>query len=136
MGARRGQRRLKHLSIRHFWVQSLVKLGMVEIIKIDTKVNPADLNTKALSAQRRKFWMSLMNMWCDGNEISFTAQVPGHDGLAGVVARVILALSSLPTTKGMDSEWHDEAEYHYVDQWWVKLASLLVLVCFSILVFQ
>ena len=44
---RRGQGRLKHLSIRHLWIQSLVKMNMVEIIKVDTKVNPADLNTKA-----------------------------------------------------------------------------------------
>ena len=66
---RRGQGRLKHLSVRPLWVQSLVKLGFAEIIKIDTKVHPADLNTKALSAQRRKFLMSLMKMWCDGNEI-------------------------------------------------------------------
>ena len=112
---RKGQGRLKHLSIRHLWIQSLVKLGMVEIIKIDTKNNPADLNTKALSAQRRKFLMSLMNMWCDGNEISFTVQVPGHDELAGVVARVILALSSLPTTKGMSTEVGEQKEFHVVD---------------------
>ena len=84
--------------------------------------------TKALSAERRKFLMSLMNMWCDGNEISFTAQVPGHDGLTGVVAHVILALSSLPTTKGMDKRF-GEIEDHYVGHWWMKLASFIGLVC-------
>ena len=45
---RRGQGRLKHLSVRPLWVQSLVKLGFAEIIKIDTKVHPADLNTKSI----------------------------------------------------------------------------------------
>lgn len=130
---RRGQGRLKHLSIRHLWAQGLVKLGMVEIIKIDTKNNPADLNTKSLSVQRRRFLMSLMNMWCDGNEMSFTAQVPGHDELAGVVARVILALSSLPMTKGMSTDFVEKRDSHYSDLWWMKLASMVAMICLSLL---
>ena len=129
---RKGQGRLKHLSIRHLWMQGLVKLGMVEIIKIDTKNNPADLNTKALSVQRRKFLMSLMNMWCDGDEISFTVQVPGHDELAGVVARVILALSSLPTTKGMSTEVVEQKESYFIDPWWIKFASMAATFCLSV----
>ena len=132
---RRGQGRLKHLSILHLWVQSLVKLvGMVEIIKIDAKNNPADLKTKALSVQRRRFLMSLMNMWCDGNEMSFTAQVPGHDELAGVVARVILALSSLPLTKGMSTDFVEQRNSHYIDLGWMKLASMVAMFCLSLFV--
>jgi len=59
---RRGCGRLKHLDIRYLWLQSMVRQQLVFISKIGTKNNPADINTKPLSHNRRQYLMSLLGM--------------------------------------------------------------------------
>ena len=59
---RRGCGRLKHLDIRYLWLQSMVRQQLVFISKVGTKNNPADLNTKPLSHNRRQYLMSLLGM--------------------------------------------------------------------------
>ena len=52
---RAGTGRLKHVQIKQFFLQNLLRAGIFTVHKINTKVNPGDLNTKRLSGERRKF---------------------------------------------------------------------------------
>ena len=52
---RAGTGRLKHVQIRQFYLQNLLRAGIFTIHKINTKCNPSDLNTKRLSSERRRF---------------------------------------------------------------------------------
>ena len=51
---RSGTGRLKHMEIKQFYLQVLLRKGIFTIQKIGTKLNPADLNTKRLGCERRK----------------------------------------------------------------------------------
>ena len=52
---RAGTGRLKHVQIKQFFLQNLLRAGIFTVHKINTKVNPGGLNTKRLSGERRKF---------------------------------------------------------------------------------
>ena len=45
---RLGLGKLKHVSIRHIFVQGLVRTGHVTVVKTPTEADPADIATKAL----------------------------------------------------------------------------------------
>ena len=51
---------LEHIDLRVLWLQSGVKKHMFKIKPIPTKLNIADLNTKKMSVQRRKFLLFLI----------------------------------------------------------------------------
>ena len=53
---RTGTGRLKHIQIKQFYLQNLLRIGVFSIFKINTKINPVDLNTKRLSGERRSSW--------------------------------------------------------------------------------
>ena len=90
---RRGQGRLKHLSIRHLWIQDMVQKHMVTIVKIATQCNPSDLNTKALSAKRREFLLHLICMFMDGEVVKNTgAHGMISSGTIRSVTKVVLTL--------------------------------------------
>ena len=46
MASRVGLGRVRHLEVRYLWVQQSVKRGRLQIVKINGKVNPADIATK------------------------------------------------------------------------------------------
>ena len=50
---RLGSGRVKHVDIRHLWVQDLLKCRLFELHRVPTQHNVADLNTKKLSKQRQ-----------------------------------------------------------------------------------
>ena len=60
--ARSGVGRLKHFDIRLCWLQSAIHKKVLEVAPIGTKLNVSDLNTKKLSATRKR-WVrqSLLN---------------------------------------------------------------------------
>jgi len=73
---RAGTGRLKHVQIKQFFLQNLLRAGIFTVHKINTKVNPGDLNTKRLSGERRKFlgrlsglFMAKLDEENDDNEI-------------------------------------------------------------------
>jgi hypothetical protein len=73
---RTGTGRLKHIQIKQFYLQNLLRTGVFSIFKISTKINPGDLNTKRLSGERRKFLGKLIGLFSpsdnetnDDNEI-------------------------------------------------------------------
>eukprot|EP00435_Cladocopium_sp_Y103_P056491 s740_g19.t1 len=65
---RTGTGRLKHIQIKQFFLQSLLRTGVFSIFKINTKLNPGDLSTKRLSGERRKFLGRLINLFTPSND--------------------------------------------------------------------
>ena len=59
---RRGTGKVRHLEARHLWLQSKVKAGVVQVGVVQTKWNPADLATKALSRQRIRLLLGLIGI--------------------------------------------------------------------------
>ena len=49
--SRRGLGKLRHVQTRYLWVQERVANGELEVVKVGTKENQADMCTKALSAE-------------------------------------------------------------------------------------
>ena len=64
---RTGTGRLKHIQIKQFFLQHLLRKGVFTIHKINTKLNTGDMNTKRLGGERRKFLSKLMGLFV-GNE--------------------------------------------------------------------
>ena len=60
---RAGTGRLKHVQIKQFFLQNLLRAGIFTVHKINTKLNPGDLNTKKLSGERRKFLGRLIGIY-------------------------------------------------------------------------
>ena len=60
LSQRLGVGRAKHLDVRQLWIQNEVKKGEVQVRKIPTELNLADLNTKRLSKSRREFLLYLI----------------------------------------------------------------------------
>jgi hypothetical protein len=59
---RLGVGRIKHLEVKSLWLQEKVKSNEVLPLKVDTKVNPADLNTKVHAVSRFEFLLDLMGI--------------------------------------------------------------------------
>ena len=72
---RAGTGRLKHVQIKQFFLQSLLRAGIFTIHKINTKLNPGDLNTKRLSSERRKFLGRLIGLFMDADETNNDSEV-------------------------------------------------------------
>ena len=60
---RTGTGRFKHIQIKQFFLQDLLRKEVFTIHKINTKLNPGDMNTKRLSGERRKFLSKLMSLF-------------------------------------------------------------------------
>ena len=50
---RKGVGRMKHIQIRHLYLQEVLRKKVISIHKVPTKDNPADIGTKKLAAERR-----------------------------------------------------------------------------------
>lgn len=59
---RRGLGRLKHVELRWLWMQDEFRAGRLEITRVNTLVNPADLMTKHLHRSRLEDLMELIGM--------------------------------------------------------------------------
>ena len=55
--------KLKHVAIKHTFLQQLLRQKVFTINKIPTRANPADLNTKKLSVERRKLLSILCGLY-------------------------------------------------------------------------
>ena len=72
---RAGTGRLKHVQIKQFFLQSLLRAGIFTIHKINTRLNPGDLNTKRLSSERRKFLGRLIGLFMAIDETNNDSEV-------------------------------------------------------------
>ena len=89
---RLGPGRAKHLSVRLLWSQSALRKGWFQIGRISTKWNPADLNTKVLTKERRHFLCQLFGFVSEALDITGDA-VPVSKHLVARVAKVLMAMS-------------------------------------------
>ena len=60
--SRRGCGKVRHLSGKYLWLQEKVKDGTISLGVVGTKWNTADLGTKALSRQRIRLLLSLLDI--------------------------------------------------------------------------
>ena len=60
---RTGTGRLKHIQIKQFFLQNLLRTGVFSILEVHTRLNPGDLNTKQLRGERRRFLGRLMGLF-------------------------------------------------------------------------
>jgi len=56
MAYKRGPGRMKHIELRQLWLQEQVRGGMLEIKKITTEQNLADVLTKPLNCERLEYF--------------------------------------------------------------------------------
>ena len=71
---RLGPGRAKHLSTRLLWNQQAMRRKMFLVERVSTKENPADLNTKPLSRERREYLMK---------KIGLVSETFNDDGMHG-----------------------------------------------------
>ena len=57
--SRRGLGKLRHVQTRYLWVQERVANSELEVAKVGTDDNPADMCTKALSAEKSAKFMKM-----------------------------------------------------------------------------
>ena len=57
-----GLGKLRHIDTSYLWLQQPVIREQVELIKINGKVNPADMNTKGLTSEQINMFISALNM--------------------------------------------------------------------------
>ena len=72
---RAGFGRRKHIQIRHLFLQDLRRMKKISLHKVSTKMNPADLGTKKLGAERRKDLGRLIGIFTGEDETSKRAEV-------------------------------------------------------------
>ena len=92
LAQRRGVGRLKHVDLRHLWVQSCVRQKLVRLKKIGTMNNVADLNTKNLRCARRKYLFGLCGLSENQKKTSTHVTTTNHSFLELGVARRIALL--------------------------------------------
>ena len=98
---RLGPGRAKHLATRIMWTQQAVRRSWFSIHRISTQENVADLNTKCLSAERRKYLMVKMGYttesWQEDDE---QVQDNGQNRVMKQMVRAITALMAATSLQG------------------------------------
>ena len=79
---RSGVGRMKHYDTRLLWMQAEIKQGLIHILPLGTVKNLSDLNTKCLTAKRRKYLLYLIGCveFKDG-EYSRIGEAEFHEAL-------------------------------------------------------
>ena len=67
--ARRGLGRMRHIEVRHLWLQNEILKKAVKMVKVEGEENPADLMTKYLSEKDISKCLDGMNV-----AVSFISQ--------------------------------------------------------------
>ena len=67
------QGRVKHISLKVLWLQDLCQSGVLSITAVQTRYNLADIGTKALTASRVRFLLSLFRF--------FTGNLDSHEAV-------------------------------------------------------
>ena len=133
LAQRRGVGRLKRVDLRHLWIQSCVRQKLLRLKKVGTVNNVADLNTKNLSAVRRKCLFGLCGLSENQKkETSTNVTTMKHSFIEQSVARrIALLLAGLPM--GEASSLHGVAEAISSWRWTMASALLIAVVIISVL---
>ena len=91
---------MKHIEIRHLFLQELLRKKILTVSKIGTKQNPADLGTRKLAMERRKELFTLIGIYmpgvCESDQGFERKQMKK---IQNVIARVLQA-TALPMLQG------------------------------------
>ncbi len=102
LAQRRGVGRLKHVDLRHLWVQACIWQKLLRLKKVGTVKNVSDLNTKSLSVARRKHLVGLCGLSKDQKKISTTNQTTKINKFEmSLVHRVATILAGLPMSEAV-----------------------------------
>ena len=123
LAQRRGVGRLKHVDLRHLWVQSCVRRKLLRLKKIGTKNNVADLNTKNLSVARRRYLFGLCGLSEDQKKITISNTTDIHFSNPSIVQRIALVLAGLPMVEAVSME--DQRAGLWI---WTLLAMVCLLI--------
>jgi hypothetical protein len=130
-----GPGKAKHLSTRLLWTQQAMRRQWFEVFRISTKENPADLNTKALSRERREFLMKRIGLVSEvfgGDE-----EIP-YQGQKRQLVKLLVNMIMASNLQGCGEElWHGQVrQKHWRNRWnWVpnnKMAFEVGGVCDSL----
>ena len=73
--ARRGVGRMRHLEVRHLWLQEEISSHRVQLRKVAGEANPADLMTKYLSIRQVLKCLEFLGLrWISRNRITDPAE--------------------------------------------------------------
>ena len=121
LAQRRGVGRLKHVDLRHLWVQACVRQKLIRLKKVGTQNNVADLNTKNLSLARRRFLFGLCGLSEDQKKIIISTSNDINLNNPNVIRRIALILAGLPVADATSMEQVAGGS------WWMLLATAGVL---------
>jgi len=121
LAQRRGVGRLKHVDLRHLWVQACVRQKLIRLKKVGTQNNVSDLNTKNLSLARRRFLFGLCGLSEDQKKIIISTSNDISLNNPNVIRRIALILAGLPVA---DATSMDQVAG---GSWWMLLATAGVL---------
>ena len=85
--------RTRHIQVQYLWLQEKVREDKLKVIKVDTKMNIADLMTKFLGNEDRRKFMEIMGMKIV-DEVVMRAGSPAPDVADGTRVRVAPPLST------------------------------------------
>ena len=97
---RQGVGRVRHLSCRVLWLQSLVANGTIKLACVAGATNPADIGTKRLPSSRLRSLMSMLGMFNMTTGLVEGADDPGRIYSKKQNMHAILSVLSLLTLKG------------------------------------
>ena len=97
---RQGVGRVRHLSCRVLWLQSLVANGTIKLAYVAGATNPADIGTKRLPSSRLRSLMSMLGMFNMTTGLVEGADDPGRIYSKKQNMHAILSVLSLLTLKG------------------------------------
>lgn len=124
-----GVGRLKHVDLRHFWIQSCVRRKLLRLKEVGTKNNVADLNTKNLSTARRQYLFGLCGLSEDQKKITIPTATDINLNNPNVIRRIALILAGLPMAEATSMD--DQASGLWM---WTLLAG--VCLCVAVLVWR
>ena len=117
---RLGLGRAKHLCTRILWGQEAMRRGWYKIGRIPTKENPADLNTKALSRERREHLARLIGLHSDSFQ---PTSIPGVHRIVQMLTVAGLLKGCSPVEDNCDGMKTAEVQ----STWCICLLSITVL---------
>ena len=97
---RKGVGKVRHLSCRVLWLQSLVADGTIKLACVAGASNPADIGTKRLPSSRLRSLMSMLGMFDMTTGLVEGADDPGRIFSKKQNVHAILSVLSLLTLKG------------------------------------
>ena len=133
---RLGPGRAKHLSTRMMWSQQAMRKRWFLVERISTKENPADLNTKPLSRERREYLMKKIGLCSETFE-----EKPNNATKVKQVVRLVTAMlmagylqgcdgDSMWWTRSMASTWMNPLTWTSTTRWTLTTIALVSLVTY------